>query len=238
MAPGRWQRFALALMVASAAGAANAGELGSEPPAPIWTGIYVGAHGGAGWGDADIALKSFSGSGNSLDLKGAVGGFHGGYGFQAGPWYVGIEGDYTFADSDGSESASTSAGGLYTITAKVENELEYLASVRGRLGFAAGCWLVYGTAGIAWTDYKLGYSLNVAGLKLGYTIDEADTGFVFGGGVQAMVYPGIGARFDVLRYSFDDIEHQFGGYTLVVDADQTVARVGFDVNLSTFSGKN
>jgi opacity protein-like surface antigen len=54
---------------------------------------------------------------------------HGGYNWQADSLLIGVEGDIDFAGN-----------------------INFLASVRGRLGWASNSWLLYGTAGVAFID--------------------------------------------------------------------------------------
>src|SRR5690606_21737945 len=75
---------------------------GQEPePLPIsqyfdWTGFYVGAHLGWGFGDQEFpaACECGAGSDAELDYDGLLGGLQIGYNYQFRPnWLVGIEGD-------------------------------------------------------------------------------------------------------------------------------------------------
>src|SRR5438552_3765478 len=86
-----------------------------------WTGPYVGAHLGYGWGSAD-----------STDLSGFVGGVQGGYNIQSNQFVMGLEGDIGLANID------KSSGGT-------KASIDSLGSVRARAGFAFDQFLVYGT---------------------------------------------------------------------------------------------
>ncbi|MGU3496615.1 outer membrane protein [Xanthobacteraceae bacterium A53D] len=96
----------------------------AAPVAPAsWTGFYVGAHAGYGWGTAGGA-----------DPSGFLGGLHGGYNLQfAGSNVViGAEADYDW---------SGASSGAF--------KLNDLGTIRARLGFAVDRFLVYGTFGAA-----------------------------------------------------------------------------------------
>ena len=63
-----------------------------------WTGFYVGAHAGGGWGrtdwdSADGVFQSLADSvlAGSGDAAGMLGGVQAGYNFQAGRWVIGVE---------------------------------------------------------------------------------------------------------------------------------------------------
>lgn len=98
----------------------------SYAPAPVftWTGFYLGANAGYGWGEADA----------SADVDGFLGGLQAGYNWQgAGPLVFGVEADIQYADV--SSSAFT---------------LDYFGTVRARIGYAFDQFLIYGTGGFAY----------------------------------------------------------------------------------------
>ncbi|CAA0095464.1 Uncharacterised protein [Starkeya nomas] len=95
-------------------------------PAPVftWTGFYIGANAGYGWGEADF----------SPDIDGFIGGLQAGYNWQgAGPLVLGVETDIQYADVSSS---------VFT--------LDYFGTLRARLGFAVDQFLLYGTGGLAY----------------------------------------------------------------------------------------
>ena len=153
-----------ALIAILTAGSAVAADLGgatptvlkfdSSAPAPIWTGLYVGASGGI----------SIAPDGTS---NGFIGGAQIGYNYQMGHWVVGIEADMTydrFLTSSVTSGASTG----------------WVGSVRPRLGYAIGPLLLYGTGGLAYAnpdlstltssgaDFRLGW---VAGAGIEYGLN-------------------------------------------------------------------
>ncbi|MGF1619389.1 MAG: outer membrane protein [Rhodomicrobiaceae bacterium] len=102
-----------------------------------------------------------------------AGGIQIGYNWQKhGPWVFGVEADYSFIDAE---------------------LVDYMASIRGRVGYAFDNLLVYGTGGIAFTeqdflgdlvgwtaglgmDYKLTQNISVGAETLYYNFEE-DSGF-------------------------------------------------------------
>jgi outer membrane immunogenic protein len=163
---------ALALM--AAAPVANAADVykrdGGLKDGPVadygppigWSGFYVGINAGAAFDDSNVSED---------DTVGLLGG-HIGYNWQGGsPWVVGIEGDVSYLDDDA---------------------IDYLATIRGRLGYAFGPTLLYGTAGAAF----LGVSEDFGGDDL--------TGFVAGGGFERKLRENVSFGVEALYYSFDD----------------------------------
>lgn len=127
-----------------------------------WTGLYVGAHGGYAAGrshwsttEANAAVPHL---GDSLDFFKAFDGFKGigSYfiGLQAGysymfpsRWVIGAEADVTFPNSIGGEQLISSAA---VGQATYSEMMQFFGTVRGRIGYAPGHWLVYATGGFAW----------------------------------------------------------------------------------------
>jgi outer membrane immunogenic protein len=106
-------------------------------PAFNWTGFYVGAHAGYGWGRVTGTTIT-----NDLPQAGWFGGGQLGYNYQlATNWVAGVEADAAATDID-LRNAPLFAG--------FHNHLEDFGTVRGRLGYAWDRLLVYGTGGWAW----------------------------------------------------------------------------------------
>jgi outer membrane immunogenic protein len=87
-----------------------------------WTGFYVGANVGYGFGKSNWDAPAVSPS-----PKGILGGLTVGYNFQTGTWVWGLEGDIDYSGMKGSADC---AGGT------CETKLNWLATARGRLGYA------------------------------------------------------------------------------------------------------
>src|SRR5947207_3262470 len=149
-----------AIFVVLSALPAEAGEPGGAP-AYNWTGYYVGGHLGYAWGHSDWAARTAGGATatGSLDFflpydafKGTGSYFSG---FQAGYNYklpsgvlVGVEADVSAPNTImGSQTFSSPAIGQASYAEKVE----YSGTLRGRVGYVRNNWLIYGTAGYAWS---------------------------------------------------------------------------------------
>jgi outer membrane immunogenic protein len=139
-----------------------------QPPAPMampawsWSGFYLGAHGGYGWGrdpQTDL-IFGFKSPNPLLDVnsRGWVGGFQAGVNYQAGSWVGGVEIDLSAASIQGSSSTATGLVTLLavplettTATATQTDKFDSLGSLRARLGYLVlPNVLVYGTGGPAW----------------------------------------------------------------------------------------
>ena len=123
--------------------------------------------------EQDLALK-FS---NDTEL---IGGVHGGYNWQMGTWVVGVEGDFDFAEN-----------------------INYLASVRGRLGglSVAGCSMVPAAWPSSIPTMISSWSLVDHG-PFSFSNGNTDTGYVVGGGVEYKIAPQLSLGLEGLYYGF------------------------------------
>lgn len=139
---------ALGLAGAGAASAADlpapmapttASPIYSPAPAFNWGGLHIGAQGGYGWGTSDESTF-----GNNTSPTGGFGGVNIGYDWALhNNWVVGVEADANIGDLN--DSVVPAFG-----PSSIEQKLDYFGTARGRLGYAFGDNLVYGTGGWAW----------------------------------------------------------------------------------------
>jgi outer membrane immunogenic protein len=155
------------------------------PPLYDWTGFYVGINGGYGFGHSEFSAPSAS-SGFNVD-GGMVGGTAG-YNYQIGHAVLGIEGDM---DADWAKGSTICAG----VTCTTKND--WLSTVRGRLGYAAGRFMPYITGGAAFGDIKT--SIPTIG-----NASETKAGWTAGGGVEAKIAGPWSAK---LEYLHVDLGH-------------------------------
>jgi outer membrane immunogenic protein len=147
-------------------------------PLPIftWTGFYVGINGGYLFDTGNSNRSGFGGFGNSSSGDGySIGGTIG-YNYQIGNVVVGLEGDLAYVELNGRNSSTFGVGNGFN-----SNDMSYLGTFRGRLGYAIDRFLIYGTGGLAFADQNNNSNFGGFGrssnndIKFGYTI---------GGGVE------------------------------------------------------
>lgn len=112
-----------------------------------WHGLYFGGHVGLGRGNANATVLDTAQPSNSNTFGGPIGGAQLGYNVLL-PSHVllGWEVDASFPNYIASNAVIAS---VVTPQNQVTEELDYVATARGRVGYAFGPWLVYGTGGVA-----------------------------------------------------------------------------------------
>ena len=170
-----------ALAVVTMIGAASAADMPRRQAMPAkapmyeapynWTGYYVGINGGGGFGHSDWSNALGT---NGYNLSGAVVGGTIGYNYQMGQAVFGLEGDGDWSNIRGSTSGSACLG------TSCETRNSWLATARGRLGYAFGRFMPYVTGGAAFGDIKA----TAVGLGSQTTTRAGWTG---GGGLEAAI---------------------------------------------------
>src|SRR5436190_4032391 len=107
-------------------------------PIYTWTGFYLGINGGGGWGSSQ-----WDGV-DTFDLSGGLIGGTIGYNWQFAGAVVGAEGDIDWSGIKGTTTVLCAPG--------CETRNKWLATARGRLGFAFDRFLPYFTGGLALGD--------------------------------------------------------------------------------------
>lgn len=155
-------------------------------PVPVaaydWTGLYVGINGGYGWGDFAAA------PGNHINASGGLVGGTLGYNWQWGHLVAGLETDFDWSGIGGRRGAQA---GLPAVRA----DLNWVGTVRGRIGYAMDRVLFYGTGGLAYGNERVRF----AGLG---SDDKTPVGWTVGGGVEFAVWQNLTAK---IEYRYTDL---------------------------------
>lgn len=201
-------------------------------PAFDWSGAYVGAHFGYGFGSSRANV--FDGTTyNTHDHFGtAAAGVQAGYNVVLpSRVLLGVEGDLTFPDyldSGGVITTTATANGILT------ERLDYAGSLRARLGYAAPRWLLYVTGGLAF-----------AGERFEYTSPAFDekklslrTGWIAGVGAEYAIGPKWSAKVEYLYSDYGRTNVQLGsGLQSAGSFDFQTVRFGLNRKLG-FAGGN
>jgi outer membrane immunogenic protein len=116
----------------------------APPLSPVpyynWTGLYLGINGGGAFGSV-ASSDALHGIVTSFPTSGGLFGGTLGYNFQSGGAVLGLEGDVDWA------GASGSSGPINGVN--YQNYLQWISTVRGRVGIAVDRFLPYLTGGLA-----------------------------------------------------------------------------------------
>jgi len=207
-----------------------------QPAAPVftWTGFYLGLNAGYNWGNNDLTLYAspayagyFPGK-IKADSDGFTGGIQAGYNWQMNQFVIGVEGDWVWLDSGKSASGTATfadfPNGAGTSPAVVTSNgkigTDWLATLRGRLGYAVDRWMVYGTAGFAWANVESSSALT-ATFTDGTTAqfwqgknDDTRFGWTIGAGVEYAITNNFTTKLEYLYYDLGSKNYAVIGGTL------------------------
>ena len=90
--------------------------------------------------------------------------------------------------------------------------MNWIASLRGRLGYTWDRYMLYFTGGGAWADLDGSATLAVTGVGTATaTADARASGWVIGGGGEWMVAPNWSFGIEYLHYTFDTVSGTVNG---------------------------
>lgn len=164
----------------------------TQPSAPVvqrmpvftWTGLYAGVHAGYGFGTVTGSAGT-----RFQDPTGFLGGGQIGYNLQSGNVVYGLETDLSYAHIQGKNNTLGIAGS--------KNTLDYLGTVRGRVGYAFDRFLPYLTGGFAYG----GSSISVPGVGKSSPVHY---GWTLGGGIEYAITNNITAKLEGLYVDLSD----------------------------------
>jgi len=191
-------------------------QVAPAPPAECnWTGFYIGLNVGGQFGHAedkdldgynDFRIYSSVDRPWGYDESGVVAGGQVGYNYQWNWLVLGVEAEGGYMNLDGSGLEPDPIGRNDVLG---KSESDFFTTIRGRLGFAFGHWLFYGTGGgigVNW-ETRVVDDCNTGNCGLGL-IDahkqEFDWGWTGGGGIEYMLNCHWTIRGEYLRYQLDD----------------------------------
>jgi high affinity Mn2+ porin len=214
--------------------AVNAADLPitKAPVAPLfdWSGVYIGAHMGYGLGHSNATLFDPAPTTGDHTSSGVNAGVHAGYNLVLpSRVLLGVEADLTFPSY---LESNTNISHTVTANSDLIERMDYVGTLRGRIGYAAPNWMIYATGGFAWTGTR---TLN--------TLPSGDeerklhtrTGWVAGAGVEYAIAPQWSARLEYLYSRFDDADVTLGsGTRLVSTLDFQTVRLGLNRKIDWF----
>jgi outer membrane immunogenic protein len=184
-----------------------------------WSGFYIGVHAGYAWGE----LTSANDPTIDHEPKGGLFGGQIGYNWQFNSLVLGVEVDAAYSTVDGGD---TTTFGPFQIIG--DHEMKYLATARGRIGYAHDRMLIYATGGYAWS--KVEGNINVVGVVTGSDTVKL-SGWTVGGGIEYAFAPNWTARLEYLFVDFDSETTSMNlGFPFQDQIDKNLNIIRFGIN--------
>jgi outer membrane immunogenic protein len=247
------------------------------PPIFTWTGLYVGLNAGYTWSNSNrvdtatadvfgnpafvggppfgVASAALATGSVPAKIDGFIGGGQIGYNYQfANSFVVGLEADIQgIAASNGGTLvfSQTTVGGFPTIPIDQNlfsrRRLDYLGTVRGRLGFTiTPTFLVYGTGGLAYGQTRSSTSITQIvesdpALPNHYSsfgsFSNTRVGWTAGGGVEWLFAPNWSVKAEYLYYDLGSVTYglsplqNFNNAGVLFTSGAPVSRTRFTGNI-------
>jgi outer membrane immunogenic protein len=190
----------------------------------MWNGFYAGVIGGyanekASFDGSDLASSIITSPTtiSGLNTSGGGLGAFGGANWQMGQLVFGIEGEWSRYWLKVTRGVTIDLNPLPPASANLSAEIDWAASLRGRLGFAFGNVLLYGTAGGV-TAMARG-NISASGVvNASYSDSTMLPGWVLGGGIEAQLSPNWIARGEYLRFHFGNVGSLTSGTVPITDS--------------------
>jgi high affinity Mn2+ porin len=174
-------------------------------PAFDWSGFYIGGHTGYGRGSSTAVLSDPLAVSTDSVFSGVIGGVQGGYNVQMpSGLLLGFEADLTFPNYFISNKIVSTLTGAHS---EVVEALDYAGTVRGRIGYTSGHWLVYATGGFAFAGERFINTPDVGGTDQKHI--NVRPGWAAGAGVEYAFAPHWSVKLEYLYSQFDRANIRF-----------------------------
>ena len=216
--------WAAAATLLALTGATHAADLGGGYPSykdetpyvrPFnWSGAYVGAQLGYAWSDVDARdTNSVNTDRYSYDVDGFIGGGYLGFNWQTQGVVLGLEADVEYTDLADSGRGKNFGG-------RHKTDVNWMGSVRGRLGFVADRALFYVTGGWAFAD------VDTRNFSLPVSYGDIRHGWTLGAGTEYAFSDNLIGRLEYRYSDFGDDSRRVGADRDSSDLDMHALRAG------------
>lgn len=213
-----------------------------------WTGLYVGGHFGYGFGQINGTTTPGNGTANAIaasesadqNPSSMLGGAQAGFNYQfSNGFVVGVEADYSWMHMADYRNAFATEGqeliDNHQLQARTDYSFDWLATIRGRVGYAWDRLFIYGTGGVAFlkeTETRTQYRSSAATESLPawrttdtFFVESASatrTGFAVGGGAEYAFANNWSLKLEYLFTGFGATDFLFGNARAGVTKSYTV----------------
>jgi outer membrane immunogenic protein len=183
-----------------------------------WTGFYLGVNAGYGFGTAEWSALPAANS----KPHGFLAGGTAGYNWQAGAIVYGLEGDFDWSNVKDSSACVTAA-----VICTTENT--WLATFRGRIGYAFDRWLPDITGGGAYGNVKASASPAIGGLT---SASSSQLGWTAGAGIEYAFLGNWTAKFEYLYVDLGSFDTGPAPIVNNVSFKENIVRAGLNYRFS------
>src|SRR5580692_2170256 len=171
-----------------------------------WTGVYVGAFGGGGFGNHNVnnstgSAVPFADFSANYSSQGGLAGGEVGYNWQSGNYVVGVESDLFWSGIQGNDSSQIANGSFTGVGGAVDaDNWRWGGTLRVRGGFTVDRWLMFFTGGYAFGEIQ--HTNTPVG---GGPVDQFNVtanGLTAGAGFAYAITNNISAKFEYRYYNF------------------------------------
>jgi outer membrane immunogenic protein len=186
--------------------------------APLWTGFYIGLHGGAGKGRSRLEDPDFQITFDPLTVNssGSLAGIQAGADWQFDSLVVGGEFDASWASIKGSLAPDPAF-----FLSGLSVQYQALATGTGRVGYAAGNLLGYVKGGVAWAN--IDYTSATA-TAFPIDVNHQRTGLTGGAGLEMALMRSLSAR---VEYDY----MYFGSAAIALGTKRNPSNVDHELHL-------
>jgi outer membrane immunogenic protein len=172
-----------------------------------WTGVYVGAFGGGGFGNHNVNNATgqavpFADFTANYSSTGGIAGGEVGYNWQSGSFVAGVEGDLFWSGIKGNDAAQFNAGAFPGVGAVDADNLRWGGALLARAGYAIDRWMFFFEGGYAFGSIQ---HTNTPPVGVVDRFNVQANGLTGGGGVAYAITNNLSAKFEY-RYT------NFNGY--------------------------
>ena len=168
-----------------------------------WTGCHIGVQGGYAWGRSRH-INQVGGVTTDItdryDLSGGLVGPTLGCNIQTGAFVFGVEGDWSWSWKEGGGNGIPP----FDTNAISQTRENWLATIRGRVGWAWDRWMLYATGGLAIADVEASVIPNPASGLATIAESKTRTGWTVGGGLEWAFAPNWSAKLEYLHVALQN----------------------------------
>jgi outer membrane immunogenic protein len=214
-------------------------------PTYSWNGCYVGLNAGgmSSRAQQQVTIPGFVTFDSDFRDSSFIGGGQIGCNWQFDRnWVLGVEGDINYAHLDRGQNFHVNLGGEDTVGSQ-STRLHWLATVRGRIGYAFDRTLLYATGGVAIGNVQSSVSAVVSTDAIfAGSYSQTRVGWTIGGGIEQAFTDRVSAKLEYLHFDLGSAGYNViqlagatplpGVWTASTRVSGDIFRVGVNVKLT------